>query len=653
MLRWAASLTEVRLMTPWVRSILALGFGLGVCAHAQTTSPAQNPQSTFRAGIDIARIDVSVLDKDRHPIRGLTAADFTVLADGKPQKVMALSEIDVPDPIPPAAPWLRDVTPDVTTNQFRDRRVWLIVMDDATVQLDLWVINHAKSIARDIVAKMGAGDIAAVVFTLDNRSSQDFTADRSKLMAAIDRFTSAGGSSVSDAGIQERGGMPLYPMYSAKTLKQSVTLLSGVQDRRKVLVYISGGIGVDIEDLMPKALGSSLSSQQDALQLSGSIGETLRAAKAGNVNVYAYDPEGLPTQPRAAAAQIGQDFLRSLASITGGRAAVNTNDAGPAITQMFVENASYYLLGYQTPPTQGRMPADVVVTVNRPGAIVRARRQIDAVNAGADRKAPAPPENQALNGLLPVSNLPLAVSAAAFRKSRKGSDASVAITLGVLEAAGKSGRESVDLITTAFDQDGNAKNTARTKGEVVFRSGVPSGDLVMYEVLSRIDLKPGRYQLRLAAHRGGTDESGSVFADVDVPDFSKDAVSLSGVVLSSTPAPVAAPKNTFTSLIPVVPTTLRDFSAATHVDAFVRIYQGGRGDADPVTVSVKFIDGKNVAVLGRREPIPAINFLSDGSAEYRLSVPVSTLEPGPYLMRIEATRKDHTARRDVMFFVRR
>ena len=84
-------------------------------------SAQQTP--AFRTGIDVVRVDASVLDRDRRPIRGLTAADFTVLADGKPQKIVALSEVTVPDPVAPAAPWLRDVTPDVETNRFRDRRV--------------------------------------------------------------------------------------------------------------------------------------------------------------------------------------------------------------------------------------------------------------------------------------------------------------------------------------------------------------------------------------------------------------------------------------------------------------------------------------------------------------------------------------------------
>jgi VWFA-related protein len=636
-----------------IRTCGPLAFGLALLAGDQFRAAAQRAPS-FRADIDVTRIDVSVLDSDRHPIRDLTAADITVLADGKPQKIVALSEVSVPDPVAPAVTWLRDVTPDVSTNRFRDRRIWMIIMDDATAQPDLWAVNRAKQIARAIVSKMGAGDVAAVVFTRDNRASQDFTSDRSRLNAAIDRYSASAGSTIPDTP------MPIYSQYSVVTLKEGARLLASLPDRRKLLVYISGGVPVNLGDLSPVALGSgSLAAAQDASGLLDAALDVLRYAMSSNVNIYSFDPAGLrvdpeavPTEARTRDARDRLDFLRALAASTGGRAAVNNNDAMPAIAQMFVENASYYLLGYQALPRQTNKTADVVITVNRPGAIVRARRQVSTVKAANERAPSLLSEIRAVSGLLPVSDLPLAVSAAPFRKSAGTNLAAVSIVLGVQQQAGTKGRETVDLVTTAFDADGRSKAFARTTGAIVMKPGLHAGEMVMYEVLTKLELKPGRYQLRLAAHRDGTDENGSVFTDIDVPDFSGEVISLSGVVLSSLPAPAAAPKDALAALIPVTPTTLRDFTRGATVEAFVRIYQGGKSTVQPVTVSVKFIDSNDVTVAARREPIPATNFLADRSTEYRVSLPLLALKPGPHLMRIEVPLGNHLAKRDVMFLVR-
>ena len=54
-------------------------------------------------------------------------------------------------------------------------------------------------------------------------------------------------------------------------------------------------------------------------------------------------------------------------------------------------------------------------------------------------------------------------------------------------------------------------------------------------VLSQIDLPPGRYQLRVAAGNAGG-KVGSVLYDLDVPDFYKAPLTMSGVALTSASA---------------------------------------------------------------------------------------------------------------------
>jgi VWFA-related protein len=171
-----------------------VAMGLGVSGLAQTAAPppqtppppaqaalAADQAPQFRSSIDIVRLDVTVLDKARRPVRGLVAADFTVFENGAPQPISAFTSVDVPEPMPDpaAAPWLRNVPFDVRGNaEIQQRRLLILAIDDATIQNDPKAVKAVKEIGRSVVDKLGPADLMSVVFTRDNRNSQDFTNDR-------------------------------------------------------------------------------------------------------------------------------------------------------------------------------------------------------------------------------------------------------------------------------------------------------------------------------------------------------------------------------------------------------------------------------------------------------------------------------------------
>src|SRR5690349_14534629 len=88
---------------------------------AATAAAAYQPPQTFRSAVDVVQVDVSVLDKERQPVRGLTAADFTILEDGKPRPVVAFVPVDVAQraSVDGRASWVRDVAADVVDNNVR------------------------------------------------------------------------------------------------------------------------------------------------------------------------------------------------------------------------------------------------------------------------------------------------------------------------------------------------------------------------------------------------------------------------------------------------------------------------------------------------------------------------------------------------------
>jgi VWFA-related protein len=655
------------------RFVAACGVALlgvaAAAAQARLPPPGFPPSSPttqvpqFRSRVDLVHLDVSVLDANRRPVRGLGPADFTVLENGVPQTIAAFTAIDIPDPEPPKATWMRDVAPDVRTNaDLRERRLFLVIIDDAAIQANPFALKSTKEIARKVIDKFGPSDLAAIVFTRDNRNSQDFTSDRARWLAAIDKFT---------VGFRNMGGPDdLYLGYSVNVVESAVKVLTSMPDRRKAIIYIGQGVPVDLEAAagfatpgIPEGGVSGLSNAGFMSRLAYQMSNAFRDASRANVNVYPVDVCGLrappapPPPPPTCVPGLEVEYLNNLAGATGGRPVVNTNDFDPGVAAIFDENSSYYLLGYQsTDPRMDGKLRRLEVRVTRPGLNVRTRSGYVADRPNdAKRKAEleAAPLGAALAGVVPKSDLPMQLTAAPFAIAGK-KEAAVAVMLGVKQPIRETGArtvEKVDLVVSAFDVEGRAFGSTRLRADVTIRADAKG--LAEYEVLARIDLKPGRYQLRTAASVGSISTSGSLYFDVDVPDFGDAPVSLSGLLLAAAPAPIVAPRDAFKAFLPVVPTTKRAFGVGDQATAFVRVYQGGRKPLAAIPIRIRLKNDEDVLLMDRRDEVAPSVFNAARSADINVAIPVGRLPPGSYLLTMEATTAQTTASRQTRFVVTR
>src|SRR5688572_16196273 len=107
-----------------------------VLVAAAATLAAQPQVPTFRSSVEVVRLDVTVLDKDRRPIRDLKREDFTVLVDGVEQPLVAFEPIVLPPVDRTLAPWTREVAADVRDNQVGEPRIFIIVLDDVSAPFE-------------------------------------------------------------------------------------------------------------------------------------------------------------------------------------------------------------------------------------------------------------------------------------------------------------------------------------------------------------------------------------------------------------------------------------------------------------------------------------------------------------------------------------
>ena len=169
----------------------AVALVLGTSGAAQAPQTPQAPPSvTFQVEVNYVDVDAVVTDQNGAFVSGLTRDDFEVFEDGKPQKIDMFSYVELPvERVVRFAPLNRPVTSDVRSNERTfDGRVYVLVMDD----LDISPLRTSivKQSAREFIEQhFGANDIAAVVYTSGRSdATQDFTNDRSLLVAAIDKF---------------------------------------------------------------------------------------------------------------------------------------------------------------------------------------------------------------------------------------------------------------------------------------------------------------------------------------------------------------------------------------------------------------------------------------------------------------------------------
>jgi hypothetical protein len=244
------------------------------------------------------------------------------------------------------------------------------------------------------------------------------------------------------------------------------------------------------------------------------------------------------------------------------------------------------------------------------------------------------------------------VSVAPFAAANR--QAELAVVLAVTQpnnpkSRNESGREGVEVLISAFNPEtGAALGSWRQTLNVGWNPATAvSGQS---EVMSRIPVKPGRYELRLGA-RTADERSASVYTYVEVPDFSGDSLSLSGLVLSAIPSPRMAPKDAFAGLLPIAPTARRAFRPTDRVTGFLRVYQGGTSPLMPVTITTRLVDSTNAQRGGGVRNIDATSFGPARSYDDRFDLPVR-LPPGEYLLTIDAAAGGKTAQRAVRFSVR-
>ena len=396
------------------RAGLALTAALVAAAVARAGHPqaaATPKQPTFPAEVELVTVDAAVTDRSGRPIRGLSASNFTVLEDGRPQTISSFEAIEVPDSPRGPGDEPRE-RPSVSTNA-RDTtrttgRTFVVVFDNRN--LTLTDAHRGKGAIAQFLEKgaregdrvmlvategdawwstrmeEGRPELVSLLKRLEGRLTPDLSPERItpweamrihvyrdqevawRVLQRLERYNAVPADLTGRTQRQYVLDNPFLSQRASQVYLDSVNRNRATLELlRRILVSLDGSRG-------RKAL----------LLVSGgfvydtALAEFKRvpeAARRSNVVMYFLDARGLEGMPVEMTAQFGvapevrdlgiggfggeyfggtmlagelaSEGAQTLAAESGGFTIKNTNDLGGGINRIAAESQAYYLLGYK------------------------------------------------------------------------------------------------------------------------------------------------------------------------------------------------------------------------------------------------------------------------------------------------------------------
>jgi VWFA-related protein len=658
-----------------------------------TAMPAQEQTDyVFHAESDLVLVNVTVRDKSGKFVPGMKPENFTVLEDNKPQKIIsfdvenvdAVPAVDVAQakPLPETAPGVASPAASATdlTAQFKDRRLIVLFFDLSAMEPD--EIDRAVTSAEHYVdAQMAPADLVSIVSLGSSLLvNQDFTTDRALLKKQLDAFSTGSGQGFEEGSTGTTEGTPdtgqpftaddtEYNIFNTdrrlEALRSVAEKLSHVQ-QKKSLIYFSSGMnrtGIENQSELRAAVNAAVRSNlaiytmdMRGLQALVPGGEAQNASLRG---VSAYS--GQATLNALNSNFTTQETLVTLASDTGGRAFLDSNDFSKIFKGVQQDTSTYYLLGYHsTNAARDGRYRHIVVKSKVPGVKIDYRRgyyaPADYKHSTKDDKERQLEEELATE--LPATDLPLYLGVAYFRLESNKFFVPISLVVpgSQIPFVRSSDRDkaTLDVIGTVLDNERHPLNRIRdTVKLAVSTSTEVQKKNVQYD--TGMSLLSGRYHLKFVVRENQTGRMGSFETDIDVPELKALPLKMSSVVLASqtqTTKKSASPNPLVRDGSEIIPNITHVFSATQHLLLYYEVYDPARPaasdsargaeaarsqDGKPgirLLSNVAFFQGKAKAYESSLVELTELNARERKAAVFQLDVPLTSLKPGFYTCQV-------------------
>ncbi len=572
-------------------------------------TPAQNGHGNYTLTVNANIVLTNVVVRDKKTgavVKGLKASDFTILENGRPQRVVSFDYQNVDQ----AAQLAENTTVSgkasvadllernfaADPQQLKDHRLIVMFFDLSTLQDD--DTDRAVEAAQKYInTQMQPADLVALVsFSTALKMDQDFTSNKQALLHGLAKYNGTDQTAFGNGATSSTTGSSTTSTTTTNTSTTSTTTTgstNGTSDDGSSFVADDteyNNLNTDRELYAIRQIAQSLErvpQRKSMLYFSGglsrngienqaSLRAATNAAAKANLAIYSVDARGLQALPpvgdatqgslRGTAAYTGtavanqfssnfssQELLSTLSTDTGGKAFFDSNDFGPAFQQVQRDTEAYYILGFHSSdPHRDGAFRHLTIKANRSDVKLEYR---PGYYAPADfQHQKTEDREQALQDQmrsdLPALDVAVYLQALYFRENANTFYVPVNLIVPGSQIPFTRSR------SREGDQD---KATLDVLGQVRNAQGIPVGnvrDTVKLAVNQAQGVKqrniqystgfllaPGHYHLKFVVRENETGNTGSFETDLNVPDLKKLPVKLSSVMLASQRTPDATKDN--------------------------------------------------------------------------------------------------------------
>jgi VWFA-related protein len=653
-------------------------------------SPADLP--AFRSSVNLVLVDVVVRDKNG-VVKGLTADDFQILEDGKPQQILSFvfEEVSAKAPAietatvlsaaagssaPPrvAAPGAaaapkpveRAAATPLTSEDVAGHRLLTLLFDTSSMQPEE-VQKAADAAIKWVDEQMTPADLVAVASIGSNlQVLTDFTSNKEEVHTVLTSFSATDGTAYSavdasttatDEAVSSETSADTAVDLSAqeldtfnndvrlRALKTLAEALSPIQ-QKKAIIYFSSGMqrnGTDNQVELRAAVNAAVRANVaiypvDSRGLQAIVpGGSARQGSRGGLG--AFSGQAVASQFSTLVAQ--QETLTTLAADTGGTAFTDSNDFGEAFGRVVRDISSYYIIGYAStnPEKDGRYRRISVRLKNKSDAKVEAREGYYADRdfthtAKADREVQL---QEQLGMQIPATDVPLFLSAGWFRMA--ADKYYVPVSVAVPGSAVPPSKDKITLDVAGLIRDERGVPVGRIRDTMTVPPA-STGDLAARQVLYQtgLTLPPGRFSVKIVVRENTTGQMGSFETPIVVPELKQSPMKVSSVVLS-TQLQNAAGRKTASPLVragvELVPNLTHIVSRNQKLYFYYEVYEPAQDSGSPqLRTSLAFYRGKVKVFETPVVERTTIDAADRRAAVFEFELPADSFKPGLYTCQV-------------------